>query len=79
MLVPTSPWRKTVAKMVFTSEWGFTPSMSSTSTRCVHPHQAAGQGALTEALRRAEFKFPGHQKWEFAKFNSDKFENMEAE
>ncbi|XP_060049382.1 large ribosomal subunit protein uL16-like [Erinaceus europaeus] len=37
------------------------------------------------ALRRAKFKFPGHQKihiskkWGFTKFNTDKFEDMVAE
>ena len=40
---------------------------------------------VTEALRRAKFKFPGRQKihiskkWGFTKFNADEFENMVAE
>ena len=40
---------------------------------------------VIEALRRAKFKFPSHQKihiskkWEFTKFNADEFENMMAE
>ncbi|EPY86371.1 hypothetical protein CB1_000318009 [Camelus ferus] len=40
---------------------------------------------VLEALYRAKFKFPGHQKthilkkWEFTKFNADEFENMMAE
>ena len=47
-----------------------------------HPHQQhvsiltklQNKEHVTEALCRARFKFPGHQKWEFAKFNLDKFE-----
>ncbi|CAD7682803.1 unnamed protein product [Nyctereutes procyonoides] len=41
--------------------------------------------ALIEALRRAKFKFPGHQKihiskkWGFTKFNVNEFEDMVAE
>ncbi|XP_031236139.1 60S ribosomal protein L10-like [Mastomys coucha] len=40
---------------------------------------------VIEALRRAKFKFPGHQKihiskkWGFTKFNADEFEDMVAE
>uniref|UniRef100_A0A2I2ZET2 Uncharacterized protein n=1 Tax=Gorilla gorilla gorilla TaxID=9595 RepID=A0A2I2ZET2_GORGO len=40
---------------------------------------------VTEALRRAKFKFPGRQKihiskkWGFTKFNADEFEDMVAE
>ncbi|VFV21147.1 60s ribosomal protein l10, partial [Lynx pardinus] len=40
---------------------------------------------VIEALHRAKFKFPGHQKihiskkWGFTKFNADKFEDMVAE
>ncbi|TKC50463.1 hypothetical protein EI555_019814 [Monodon monoceros] len=40
---------------------------------------------VIEALYRAKFKFPGHQKihisrkWGFTKFNVDEFENMMAE
>nr|XP_005558568.2 PREDICTED: 60S ribosomal protein L10-like [Macaca fascicularis] len=40
---------------------------------------------MIEALRRAKFKFPGHQKihiskkWGFIKFNADAFEDMVAE
>eukprot|EP00069_Balaena_mysticetus_P006353 bmy_05083T0 len=40
---------------------------------------------VTEALRRAKFKFPGLQKihiskkWGYTKFNADEFENMVAE
>jgi large subunit ribosomal protein L10e len=40
---------------------------------------------MTEALRRAKFKFPGCQKihiskkWGFTKFNEDEFEDMAAE
>ncbi|XP_032723163.1 60S ribosomal protein L10-like [Lontra canadensis] len=37
---------------------------------------------VTEALHRAKFKFPGHQKiqkWGFTKFNEDEFEDMVAE
>ena len=40
---------------------------------------------VTEALRRAKFKFPGRQKvhisnkWGFTKFNVDEFEDMVAE
>ena len=40
---------------------------------------------VSEALLRARFKFPGHQKiriskkWGFTKFNVDEFENMVAE
>ncbi|XP_043858201.1 60S ribosomal protein L10-like isoform X1 [Dromiciops gliroides] len=40
---------------------------------------------VTEALQRAKFKFPGHQKihiskkWGFTKFNADQFEDMIAE
>ena len=40
---------------------------------------------VSEALLRARFKFPGHQKiriskkWGFTKFNGSEFENMMAE
>ncbi|XP_032132543.1 60S ribosomal protein L10-like [Sapajus apella] len=40
---------------------------------------------MIEALRRAKFKFPGHQKvhiskkWGFTEFNADDFEDMVAE
>uniref|UniRef100_A0A8C3WK61 60S ribosomal protein L10-like n=1 Tax=Catagonus wagneri TaxID=51154 RepID=A0A8C3WK61_9CETA len=40
---------------------------------------------VIEALHRAKFKFPGHQKihiskkWGFTKFNADEFENVVAE
>ena len=51
----------------------------------VHPHQAAEQEHVIEALRRAKFKFPGCQKshiskkWGFTKFNAREFEDMVAE
>ena len=40
---------------------------------------------VIDALRRAKFKFPGHQKihipkkWGFTKFNEDEFQNMATE
>ena len=67
------------AKMVFTSKWGATPSVSSASQDVSILTKLQNKEHVTEALRRAKFKFPGHQKWDFAKFNLDKFENMEAE
>ncbi|OWK01373.1 hypothetical protein Celaphus_00018727 [Cervus elaphus hippelaphus] len=41
------------------------------------------KGHVTEALRQAEFTFPGckeiHVFWEFTQFNAEEFENIVAE
>ncbi|CAJ0942781.1 unnamed protein product [Ranitomeya imitator] len=76
---------------VSTSEYVSTHSTSSASTKC-YPTPALTGSRLTsnkehvvEALRRAKFKFPGHQKihiykkWGFTKFSTENFEEMVAE
>ncbi|KAF3818550.1 hypothetical protein GH733_011967 [Mirounga leonina] len=49
------------------------------------PTKLQNKGHVIEALGRAKFRFPGHQKihiskkWGFAKFNADEFEDVVAE